>query len=461
MRHLGYFWRLVPYAEQNVNPANPVGQKVEFSLYNFPEAGEPFSLFTSQYGSAGKYRTKGLFQYAGPTEAEPYSLWDRKQIASLPLVREDQFVVIDNFGSSPGVLPIPTVTTLNRYWQLTFTLQARATFTNRLFIWDWEYQGAQNPAYSLSNRAQGERLLELGGVYAAMVQLDVDNINPGPDTPYYFVISNATDVQNFFEVLFKQSGIGEAFGDMVTVKVVESFAPPGFIDYVVTSNFVRFGVNQNPPSFSIQTSASKSDRRKTIDATVIPSTALNPLQTADYYENVVPNGFLQLEVNDTGYFSDPIHVRGIGISGDAAPFPQEVGFKVPQWSLKPNCYILPGQTWDLQYTVMNDMAGLQEYIDEKYTGATEDNYGVIGSYWVFAEAFASYYLFEGAEAMICHQLLKLGITVNPDSVLWYKKQILEMEGLDPKTFEVYLDLQRKWRDKQKRLDEHYARGRKK
>ena len=63
--------------------------------------------------------------------------------------------------------------------------------------------------------------------------------------------------------------------------------------------------------------------------------------------------------------------------------------------------------------------------------------------------------------MICHQLLKLGITVNPDSVLWYKKQILEMEGLDPKTFEVYLDLQRKWRDKQKRLDEHYARGRKK
>jgi hypothetical protein len=36
-----------------------------------------------------------------------------------------------------------------------------------------------------------------------------------------------------------------------------------------------------------------------------------------------------------------------------------------------------------------------------------------------------------------------------------------MEGLDPKTYEVYLDLQREWQAKQKRLDEHYIRGRKK
>ncbi len=61
--------------------------------------------------------------------------------------------------------------------------------------------------------------------------------------------------------------------------------------------------------------------------------------------------------------------------------------------------------------------------------------------------------------MICHQLMKLGITINPDTVDWYKRQILMMEGLDPNTFEVYLDLQRKWRDKQRRLDTHYQRGR--
>jgi len=457
MRHLGYFWRLSP---QNMEIPQtvlaPVGKKVDFPAYGFPVAGEPFSLFTSQYGSAGKYWTEGLYQNDLPTDN-----WDRKQIASLPLVREDQFVVINNFGSSPGVLPLPTVTTLNRYWEMRFTLQARATFINALFIWSWDYQGAQDPNYPMTNKAQGERLLELGGAYAAMVQLDVDDINPGPDTPYYFLLTSANDVENFFSVLFRRNGCGNEWTTTQPLKVVETFAPPGFIDYEVIVDFTRFGVTQNPPSFSIQTSASKSDRRKTIDAVVTPSTTINPLATADYYEDVVPNGFLQLEVNDTGYFSDPIHIQGIGISGDAAPFPQQVGFKVPQWSLKPNCYILPGQTWDLQYTVMNDIAGLQLYIDEKYTGATPDNYGMIGSYWTFAEAFCSYYLFEGAEALICHQLLKLGITVNPDSVLWYKKQILEMEGLDPKTFEIYLDLQRKWRDKQKRLDEHYARGRKK
>ncbi len=456
MRHLGYFWRLVPENMDIPNTAAPVGKKVGFPNYGFPVAGEPFSLFTSQYGSAGKYKSTGLFQSDAPTDN-----WDRKQIASLPLVREDQFVVIDNFGSSPGVLPLPTVTTSNRYWEMRFNLQARATFINRFFIWSWDYQGAQDPNYAMTNKAQGDRLLELGGAYANMVIPDNDNINPGPDTPYYFQLDNATDVANFFDVLFRRNGISNAFTDGTTPKVIETFVPPGFINYEVIVDFARFGVTQAAPSFSIQTSASKVDRRKTINATVIPSTALDPLNTADYYENVVPNGFLQLEVNDTAYFSDPIHIQGIGISGDAAPFPQEVGFKVPQWSLKPNCYILPGQTWDLQYTVMNDMEGLQLYIDEKYTGATPDNFGIIGSYWVFAEAFCSYYLFEGAEAMICHQLLKLGITVNPDSVLWYKKQILEMEGLDPKTFEVYLDLQRKWRDKQKRLDEHYARGRKK
>jgi hypothetical protein len=61
--------------------------------------------------------------------------------------------------------------------------------------------------------------------------------------------------------------------------------------------------------------------------------------------------------------------------------------------------------------------------------------------------------------MICHQLLKLGITINPDTVDWYKRQILSMEGLDPNTYEVYLDLQRKWKEKQNLLDEHYSRAR--
>lgn len=127
---------------------------------------------------------------------------------------------------------------------------------------------------------------------------------------------------------------------------------------------------------------------------------------------------------------------------------------MPQWSLKPNYYVLPGQSWDIQYTTMNDIYALNSWIEDNLGNA-----GAIGAFWKYAEVFCSYYLYEGANAMICHQLLKLGITINPDTVDWYKRQILSMEGLDPNTYEVYLDLQRKWKEKQNRLDEHYTRAR--
>jgi hypothetical protein len=52
--------------------------------------------------------------------------------------------------------------------------------------------------------------------------------------------------------------------------------------------------------------------------------------TLDFIEGVKPNGFVNLIINDTHYYEDPASRPSLGISGDAAPFPRNVGFKIPQ-----------------------------------------------------------------------------------------------------------------------------------
>ena len=165
MRHLTYFWRMGPdtamfqlpfyydgiflrgpeaYSAENDSPASPLarpgpadyiirqrsGVLTGWDSNAWPEAGIPFSLFTSQYGSAGK-RPRGLFSYlpdglgnesadsfdpaklpsAGPGTGKqygalyeqgsniPFDNWDKKQISQPPMVKADQFLVFNNFGS--------------------------------------------------------------------------------------------------------------------------------------------------------------------------------------------------------------------------------------------------------------------------------------------------------------------------------------------------------------------------
>ena len=97
--------------------------------------------------------------------------------------------------------------------------------------------------------------------------------------------------------------------------------------------------NGEPPA-SFQVLAAPAIGERIVGLTTI--TAESPVNKF-FYENFKPNGFLQLMINDTAYFQEPIHTQALGISGDAAPFPQQVGFKVPQWSLKPNYYVLPAR----------------------------------------------------------------------------------------------------------------------
>ena len=179
--------------------------------------------------------------------------------------------------------------------------------------------------------------------------------------------------------------------------------------------------------------------------------------------NFKPNGFVNVVVNDTRYYQNPDMTQSLGISGDAAPFPMQPGIAVPQYQLRPNIYILPGQSYDLEYTVNTDMPAFADYLTRVGNvnfGGDPLNVNVRPAYgWDFAQVFFDYWLFEGAEALICHKLLKLGIDIHPDSVDWYKQMILNMEGLQPDTYERYLILMKEWKKRQELLDKAYHRKR--
>lgn len=430
MRQLLYHWQFANDVYYATGP-----NKYDFSKTNWPPAGVPFSIFTSSYGTGGKTLQTGF------GSNQPINNWDRKQISQPPTVAADQFVVLNNVSSTPGVLPIPTITETNSGWDFSFELllSEDAPGIGTLFIWDLLYTG-QPTAPPCDFNSTLSRLRDAG--FGNLIKPTGNSTQP-----FAIIGRTTTELETIYGLFLEGCMVGD-------VKVTGPVATAsGFQVFTVKFTIPRFGTTQSTPSVTTNTSASKIDRRRDVVATRTPSAVLGK-----YYENIAPNGFVQLVINDTNYFQEPVHTQSLGISGDAAPFPQQVGVQVPHWSLKPNFYVLPGQTWDVKYTTMVDMYAFDLYTKiERQAGPRSQ----IGSYWTFAEVFLSYYLFEGANAMICHQLLKLGITINPDSVNWYKQQILEMEGLDPKTYEVYLDLQREWQAKQKRLDEHYIRGRKK
>ena len=403
-----------------------------FTSQNWPLAGVPFSIFTSSYGSSGKQEEIGFGSNI------PTNPWESKQISSLPIVSADQFVVINNFGSTPGLLPIPDVLTANREWVATFELSARVTGFPKLYIWNLNYSGYSSGITSDSKQATIARLENPANSY---FNATITKTGVGGN---YWEIGSANDIEDLYSAWLEPFGVVPA-----DITITSTVTSANYLVYTISITFTRYGFTQPDPIITTFFSPSLSDRRRDSVSTIVDSVA-----TIDFYENFKPNGFVQLMVNDTKYFQEPIHTQALGISGDAAPFPQTVGFKVPQWSLQPNYYVLPGQSWDIQYTTMNDIHALNSWIEDNLGNA-----GAVGAFWKYAEVFCSYYLYEGANAMICHQLLKLGITINPDTVDWYKRQILSMEGLDPNTYEVYLDLQRKWKEKQNRLDDHYSRGR--
>ena len=124
-----------------------------------------------------------------------------------------------------------------------------------------------------------------------------------------------------------------------------------------------------------------------------------------------PRGYVQIRINTTDYFLDPDNVGNDGVPGSASPYPRSVNFQ-PCFTLYPDVYVLPGQTWDVRVTA---------YQSNNY--ATGDL--STGQF----QCFVKYTLYDGPDALIANKLLEMGISVNPGNVDWYKRTLIQSQGM--------------------------------
>ena len=129
---------------------------------------------------------------------------------------------------------------------------------------------------------------------------------------------------------------------------------------------------------------------------------------------------LQVVVNTTSYFEDPDGIVSKGIPAKAIPYPCgsapfETGsaagnsgdaISLPSFKLNPPLYILPGQTWTMQY-----------FTSQGILGGADNGGGTVGG-------MVYYMQYEGADALIANRLMEMGVPVSLNNVDWYKQQAL-------------------------------------
>jgi hypothetical protein len=124
-----------------------------------------------------------------------------------------------------------------------------------------------------------------------------------------------------------------------------------------------------------------------------------------------PRAYVQIRINTTDYFLDPDNVGNDGVPGTASPYPRSVNFQ-PCFNLYPDVYVLPGQTWDVRVTA---------YQSNNYV-AGDLSAGDL-------QCFVKYTLYDGPDALIANKLLEMGISVNPGNVDWYKRTLIQSQGM--------------------------------
>ena len=125
-----------------------------------------------------------------------------------------------------------------------------------------------------------------------------------------------------------------------------------------------------------------------------------------------PRAYVQIRINTTDYFLDPDNVGNDGVPGSASPYPRSVAFQ-PCFNLYPDVYVLPGQTWDVRVTA---------YQAGNYTAGSALGAGAL-------QCFVKYTLYDGPDALIANKLLEMGISVNPGNVDWYKRTLIQSQGM--------------------------------
>ena len=136
------------------------------------------------------------------------------------------------------------------------------------------------------------------------------------------------------------------------------------------------------------------------------------------------NSALQVRINTTDYFQNPDISDQVGVPGLASPYPRGTASDggvaptsgdnvLPSFTLTPEIYVLPGQTYSVLYTA-NQSTAITAYGSVNTTAVA---------------CFVKYTLYDGPDSLIANRLLEMGITVNPSNVDWYKRSLLEQQSM--------------------------------
>jgi len=356
-----------------------------------------------------------------------------------PFVSEDQFVVIENFGSTPGVLCQTNL--VNNITYTTGTITSVGTAVTGIGT---AFTADMLGGTITSNGGQVRNIV--GFTNATSITVDVA-FAPDIGVADTFSVSYGVGLTTTKPRTFS-GGLVSSVATTVTGTLGATFTLD-MVGGTITINGNTRNILARPTPTTL-----------TIDV------VLNLAATSNYIINYstteidltswIPNGFVQIVVNTTGYYQDPQNTWQKGISGDAAPYPATLNDIPGSYELKPNIYILPEQTWDFRYTMMNDLSG---YVANRaaYTPSLSTT---IPNTTILAQCQVYYYLFDGPDSLICHQLLELGIPINVENVEWYKKMLLKERGLDTDTWEHYLQVSMAYREREAKHEELYGRTRK-
>ena len=120
-------------------------------------------------------------------------------------------------------------------------------------------------------------------------------------------------------------------------------------------------------------------------------------------------GAVQIKINTTEYFLNPDGSPTAGIPGIAGPYPRSTNYQ-DAFSLNPDVYVLPGQNWEIVYTVGTALPGL-----------TSTGRAVV-------RVVTKYTLYDGTDAVIANKLLEMGVSIKPANIDWYKRKLIESRG---------------------------------
>jgi hypothetical protein len=141
-----------------------------------------------------------------------------------------------------------------------------------------------------------------------------------------------------------------------------------------------------------------------------------------------PGSAVQIRIDTTHYFAGPDENDAAGMPALASPFPEPNGDGILtrpslMGGLDPSIYVLPGQTWGVEWVL----------IDDYYNGpggyATTTDVSTTSEDKLIPRAWVEYLLLDGADAVIAMDLLRESIPVTADNIQWFKRMLIRQRLL--------------------------------